>query len=67
MILISSGFARVFITSIVCGKTSEAIKKEFDEDSQERKARVIASAAAVPSSSIEALAISIPVKSIIIC
>ena len=39
----------------------------MEVEAQERKANVIASAAAVPSSNMEALAISMPVKSMIIC
>ena len=55
------------MTAKVCGKTSLLTKKVIDFDWQVLSAKVMASAAAVPSSSIEALAISMPVKSINIC
>ncbi len=58
-----SGSARVRTTAIVCGWQSAATKKRFDLLLHERLASVIASAAAVPSSSNEALAISIAVRS----
>ena len=59
--------ARVFNTSMVCGKTSLLTKNLFDFSLLERLHSVMASAAAVASSSKEALAMSIPVKSVIIC
>jgi hypothetical protein len=61
------GSARVFSTSTVCGCTPFDTKNTFDFDLAERLARVMASAAAVPSSSSEALAISMPVRSAHIC
>ena len=61
-----SGAARVRTTSIVCGSTSSATAKTRDALRVERRASVIASAAAVASSSIEAFAIAIPVRSVTI-
>ncbi len=58
-----SGSARVRSTSSVCGCTLSATKNVLDFDFDERLARVIASAAAVASSSRDALAISMPVRS----
>jgi len=58
-----SGSARVRTTSIVCGKTSSATAKMREALRVERRQSVIASAAAVASSSIDALAMSIPLKS----
>ena len=58
-----SGAARVRSTSIVCGSTSEATAKTFEGWLPERRHSVIASAAAVASSSIDALAICIAVRS----
>ena len=58
-----SGSARVRSTSSVCGCTASWTKNTLDFDLPARRARVIASAAAVASSSSEALAISIPVRS----
>ena len=55
--------ARVRSTSSVCGCTPLETKNTFDFDLAERLASVIASAAAVASSSSEALAISMPVRS----
>ena len=52
-------------TSRVCGSTSSATKKRFDVAlaPRLRSASVMASAAAVASSSIEAPAIAMPVRS----
>ncbi len=58
-----SGLARVWMTSIVCGWQSPATTKTSLFDFTLRLASVIASAAAVASSSIDALAIGIPVRS----
>ena len=60
-----SGPARVRTTSSVCGSTSSATKKVVDWLllPPTRNASVIASAAAVASSSIEAPAIAMPVRS----
>src|SRR3546814_10183835 len=55
--------ARVRSTSSVCGCMLFETKNTLDFDRDERLARVIASAAAVASSSSEALAISMPVRS----
>jgi hypothetical protein len=59
--------ARVFTTSMVCGKQAASTKKALDFDLEARRAMVMASAAAVASSSSEALASSRPVRSITIC
>ena len=65
-----SGAARVRTTSSVCGSTSSATKKVEPAVPlpgwPTRSARVIASAAAVASSSIEAPAIAMPVRSVTI-
>lgn len=61
------GWARVCTTSSVCGSTSLATYSTFDFDLPTRWIRVIASAAAVPSSSIEAFEMPMPVKSVITC
>ena len=61
-----SGAARVRTTSSVCANTSSATKKRFDALLPVRSASAIASAAAVASSSIDALAIAMPVRSQII-
>jgi hypothetical protein len=59
------GRARVFTTSMVWGwQASETQKVLASFFLRALKARVMASAAAVPSSSREALAISIPVRSV---
>ena len=58
-----SGAARVRITSIVCGWALPATTKVLLLLFTTRRASVIASAAAVASSSIEPLAIAIPVRS----
>ena len=58
-----SGSARVRTTSIVCGWQSPATTKVVALLLTLRRASVIASAAAVASSSIEALAIGMPVRS----
>ncbi|SHU38266.1 Uncharacterised protein [Mycobacteroides abscessus subsp. abscessus] len=58
-----SGSARVAITAAVCGYRSASTTSRLDADFTARCMSVIASAAAVPSSSIEALAISSPVSS----
>ncbi len=55
--------ARVRSTSSVCGCRPLEAKNTLDLDFAERLASVIASAAAVASSSSEALAISMPVRS----
>ena len=57
------GRARVWITSSVCGSTSRSTRNVVDFDLPTRSASVMASAAAVASSSIEALAIGKAVKS----
>ena len=59
-----SGCARVRMTCSVCGSTSCATTKRVDFDLPTRAASVIASAAAVASSSIDALAIAMPVRSV---
>ena len=51
------------ITAMVCGKVSASTTKRFDFDREVRRISVIASAAAVASSSMEALAMSSPVRS----
>ena len=58
-----SGSARVWITSMVCGWQSPATTKTLLLLLTLRLASVMASAAAVASSSIEALAIGMPVRS----
>ncbi len=58
-----SGSARVRITSIVCGWASRSTKKAEAFDVAARWQSAIASAAAVASSSSEALATSSPVRS----
>ena len=58
-----SGRARVRTTSCVCGKTSSATKKRALFPRVIRRHSVIASAAAVASSSIDAFAIAMPVRS----
>ena len=58
-----SGVARVRTTSSVCGSTSSATKKRCDLDLPTRMASVIASAAAVASSSIDEPAMAMPVRS----
>jgi hypothetical protein len=58
-----SGAARVWITSMVCGWVSPETRKLMPLALTLRLARVIASAAAVASSSIEPLAMSMPVRS----
>jgi hypothetical protein len=58
-----SGLARVWITSIVCGWQSPATRKTLLLLLTLRLAKVMASAAAVASSSMEALAIGMPVRS----
>ena len=60
------GSARVATTAMVCGCVSASTKKALDACLVERRIRVMASAAAVDSSSIEALARSIPVRSLTI-
>ena len=60
----SIGRARVRTTSSVCGSTSSATKKTLLFDLPMRSASVMASAAAVASSSIDALAIAMPVRSV---
>ena len=60
-----SGSARVRITSIVCGSTSASTRKVSPlPRGATRCASVIASAAAVPSSSSEAFATGSPVRSL---
>ncbi len=59
----SSAAARVRTTSIVCGRTSSATKKRALVDLPMRRHSAIASAAAVASSSIDAFAIAMPVRS----
>ncbi|CAM3863362.1 hypothetical protein TSST111916_11100 [Tsukamurella strandjordii] len=58
-----SGSARVSITARVCGKTSRSTTSRGLLDLPARRSRVMASAAAVASSSMELLAISMPVRS----
>ena len=58
-----NGSARVRITSMDCGCKPFETKNFSDFDLLERDANVIASAAAVPSSSSDAFAISMPVNS----
>ena len=57
------GSARVRITAMVCGRVSASTTNRLDFDFAVRLISVIASAAAVASSSIEALAMSSPVRS----
>ncbi|MNN70604.1 hypothetical protein D3C81_1864710 [compost metagenome] len=59
----SSGAARVWMTSTVCGWVSPATRKRRLVDSVMRSAKVMASAAAVASSSSEALAMGMAVRS----
>jgi len=58
------GSARVATTATVCGWVSASTKKALAGCFVERRMRVIASAAAVDSSSIEAFAIPMPVRSL---
>ena len=60
---IFSGFALLLITEIVCLKLLLCTKNLFDFDFETLLASIIASAAAVGSSSNEALEISMEVKS----
>ena len=55
--------ARVRTTSMVCGRASASSTKGPSARRLARRTRVIASAAAVPSSSSEALAVGRPVRS----
>ena len=64
---IPSGAARVRTTAIVCGWQSASTKNLADFDFDTRRAIAIASAVAVASSSSEALASSMPVRSMTIC
>ena len=57
------GSARVRRIASVCGNTSASTRKRLDSAFEERRATVIASAAAVASSSREALATGSPVRS----
>ena len=59
-----SGRARVCSTSSVCGSTSWPTRMRCDLLLPTRIASVMASAAEVASSSIEALAIAMPVRSV---
>ena len=59
-----SGSARVAITAIVCGSVSASTTYTLLVAFDERRASVIASAAAVPSSSMLALAVASPVRSV---
>jgi len=59
-----SGVARVWMTSMVCGWVSPDTRKTEPLALTLRLARVIASAAAVASSSMEPLAMSMPVRSV---
>ena len=61
-----SGSARVRTTSMVCGWQFASTRKRSLGDFVTRCNRVMASAAAVPSSSSEALAMSRPLRSAII-
>ncbi len=61
-----SGSARVSITPIVCGNASASTMKRFEAAFEARRATVIASAAAVASSSSDAFATGRPVRSEII-
>ena len=63
----SSGAARVRTTSMVCGWQSASTRNTFDFALPTRRAIAIASAAAVASSRSDALASSMPVRSMIIC
>ena len=58
------GSARVRTTSMVCGWHSASTKKVSPAFGLTRRSSVIASAAAVASSSIDALARSMPVRSL---
>ena len=60
------GSARAATTAMVCGCVSASTKNAGAACLVERRMSVIASAAAVDSSSIDALAISIPVRSVTI-
>ena len=63
-ISIASGLARVATTAFVCGCKNLSIKKTAESAPlNTRRAKVMASAAAVDSSSIEAFAIGSAVKS----
>ena len=62
-ISIPNGTARVARIAAVAVNTSESTASRLEDPRQARCIRVIASAAAVPSSSIEALAISSAVRS----
>ena len=63
--LIFNGLALVSITAFTCGCRLESITNAASSlPCQTRRANVIASAAAVASSSIEAFAIASPVKSV---
>ena len=64
--LMPKGFARVCSTLIVCSKQFSSTKKVSDLFLASLFAKVIASAAAVASSSNEAFAISIPVNSVMV-
>ena len=57
------GSARVWITPSVCGNTSASTMNRCDSAFEARRATVIASAAAVASSSSDALAVGSPVRS----
>ena len=59
----SSGAARVWITAMVCGCTSPPTRKRRLGDLALRRANCMASAAAVASSSSEALAMGMAVRS----
>jgi hypothetical protein len=61
-----SGSARVRRTARVCGSVSASTTYTGLFDLLDRRARVIASATAVPSSSIEAFAVVSPVRSVTI-
>ncbi len=61
-----SGCARLAITAMVCGNASASTTYTGLLLRDARRARVIASAAAVPSSSIDAFAVARPVRSVTI-
>ena len=60
---IPTASARFLRIALVCGRASESTMKTCDSTSDARLASSIASTTAVPSSSIDALAVVMPVRS----
>ena len=60
---IPTASARVRSSAFVCGSASASTRKTFEAEPEARRARSIASTTAVPSSSIDALAVASPVSS----